>query len=254
MSAFNALWTVPAVRLTVAEEVAAIAAAKKGDSEAQLRLFTAYVPALNSAAAQYAALLSLDDARQTALLGFLEVIAAHDPEKSDRLAGKMRVRLHDAMTEAASDASNGFTVPARTLRRFFNVMKAANGDVAEAARIAPTFELATDRFYDVLAAVRADESLDLEVEINGGDAATTVVGEVTGPREIADAEDRVLVDLAFRAVNDFEADVCRLAYGFAEYDTVPDAEIGHRLGGFGRLKIQRTRTRALDKMRVALGA
>ena len=48
------------------------------------------------------------------------------------------------------------------------------------------------------------------------------------------------------------ATVCRLAYGFEDRDPISDVEIAEELGG-SRATTQRTRTRALDKMRFALG-
>ncbi|MEU4568638.1 hypothetical protein [Micromonospora sp. NPDC023956] len=256
MSAFTNIWDVKAVSIEdAAEEAALIGAAQAGDEAATMRLFAAYVAAIRSAVSRYSTSLPVEDARQAAFLGFLEVIRTHDAERSERLAGKLRVRVHDALSEAASAASGGFTVPARTLRRFFGILSRAEGDIVQAAALAPSFEMSEDTFWDVLAAVKADESLDLEVEMNGGADAVSIADEIAAPREIVDAEDRVLVELAFRAVDDFERQVCRMAYGFTDYDNeVPDAEIGHRLGGFGRLKIQRARTRALGKMREALGA
>lgn len=253
MSAYAALWTVSAESIAdPAEEAALIEAAKAGDERATLRLFAAYVAAVRGIVAQYASTLGLEDARQAALLGFLEVVAAHDPARSPRLAGQIRVRLHDALTEAASSSAGGFTVPARTLRRFFGILARADGDVEEAAKLAPAYEMSGDTFYAVLAAVKADESLDLEIETNG-DESVSVLDEIAAPREIVDAEDRILCDLAFRAVTPRENNVISLAYGFADYDPQPDAVIGDRLG-FSRLKALRIRQAGLTKMRAALGA
>lgn len=253
MSIFARIWDLPAVAIAdPSEEAATIKAAQSGDEAAILALFSAYAPALRGAVSHYlTASLPLDDARQAAALGLLEAIHMHDASLSDRLAGMIRTRVHDALSEAVSAATGGFTVPARTLRRFFGILKRADGDIGEAAKLAPEFEMSVDTFYSVLAAVKADESLDLEIETNGGADAISVMAEIVAPREITDAEDRVLVEVAFRAVDGLETQVCSLAYGFADYDPQPDAEVGFRLG-FSRLKAQRTRSRALSKMRKAL--
>ncbi|RLK22671.1 DNA-directed RNA polymerase specialized sigma subunit [Micromonospora sp. M71_S20] len=260
MSAFAQLWTVTTTPLDVEEEPAVIAAAQAGDEAATLRLFAAYQPALRAAVKQsmvgLGGRMTRDDAQQAATLGFLEALRVYRPdaETGGRLAAFLRHRLADEMTLAASDMTGGFSVPSRTLRRFFGIMARADRDPVEAARIAPDFEMSEETFWLIWTAVRAESSLEEAVEIHGDADRAAPVGDASEPRGVADAEDRVLCDLAFRAVDDFERDVCRLAYGFADFDPQPDAEIGHRLGGFSRLKVQRTRTRALGKMRSALGA
>ncbi|OZV74741.1 hypothetical protein CA850_29630 [Micromonospora echinospora] len=245
------MWDAPVEHIaTAAEEVELIAAAGAGDEDALLRLFASYVPHLCQAVGAYTKVLPLDDARQAAFLGLVSAVRAFDPAQSDRLVSVIRQHAHAELSAAAQAAGTGFTVPSRTVERFFGILAKAGNDVAEAAKIAPAYEMTADTFYSVLGAVTAGASLETALEARGD----AVFGNVVAPREIADAEDRVLVELAFRAVDDFERDVCRLAYGFSDFDPVPDAEIGHRLGKFSRLKIQRTRTRALGKMRSALGA
>ncbi|MFG3715835.1 hypothetical protein [Micromonospora sp. NPDC047730] len=254
MSTFAQLWTVHTEPIPADDEAAVIAAAQTGDEAATLRLFAAYQPALR-AAVRHTTRLDRDDARQAATLGFLEAVRAFDPDRHEggRLAGVLRHHVADALSEASSDALGGFTVPGRTLRRYFGILKRADGDPVEAARIAPEFEMTAETFWAVWAGVTANDSLEEAIAAHGA-VCVAPVGDLAEPRGVADAEDRVLAELAFRSVDDFERDVCRLAYGFADFDPQPDAEIGHRLGGFGRLKIQRTRTRALGKMASALGA
>lgn len=69
---------------------------------------------------------------------------------------------------------------------------------------------------------------------------------------IRDVEDAVLAQAALRAVDPLEKAVCVLAYGFDDRDPISDAEIAEELT-MSRATTQRTRTRALDKMRSALG-
>lgn len=255
MPAFAQLWDAPAERIADgAEEVALIIAAQAGAEYAVMRLFTAYVPALRSAVRQYGATLPLDDARQTACLAFLEIIREHDTTRCERLAGRLAKRLPDYLCEATSDASEGLTVPPRTLRRFFGFLRQADGDVLAAEELAVAAGMGRETFRAVLTAVRANRSLDAEVMIRGADHAVPLCDVSDYSRETSHAEDRLLVEVAFGAVNGAEEAVCRLAYGFEEFgEPVVDAEIGHRLG-MTRLKALRTRQRALSKMREALGA
>lgn len=248
------LWSAEPVRIADADtERETIARAKLGDQDATLTLARAYLPAMRSAVAKYGSTMELDDARQAAFLGLLNAIAAFDADRGGRLATIVRQHVTDALASAAGESGHGFTVPERTLKRFFGILARVDGDVVKAAEIAPDFEMTTETFYGVLQAVRATGSLEAALEADG-DVIASGIGPVVADREYADAEDRMLVDMAFRAVDETEAEVCRMAYGFGEYyNPLPDAEIGSRLG-MGRVKTLRTRQRALRKMRSALGA
>lgn len=258
MTHMDALWASPAARFADAQdEVRVIAHAKVGREDAQLRLFQAYVPALRSAVSRYTRVLSRDDARQAAFMGLLSAVDAFDMSRSDRLASLLKQHVTDALASAASEATGGFTVPERSLKRFFGILARADGDVSVAAQIAPDHAMTVETFHTILAAVSTgslDEATDPDRpsvgQVSGYDPTAV---PVTSEREVADFEDAILVDIAFRAVDDVERSVCRLAYGFAEYDPQPDAEIGARLG-MGRVKTLRTRQAALAKMRDAIGA
>ncbi|SCL32878.1 hypothetical protein GA0070616_4578 [Micromonospora nigra] len=255
MSTIAQLWTgTPKPIRDAAEEAAAIRDAQAGDNAATLRLFSAYQPALR-AAVRAVTSIPADDARQAATVGFLLAVRAWQPDADGggRLAGIMRQHIADALAEATGAANGGFSVPDRTLKRYFGILRRAGGCAVAAAELAPSFEMASDTFWAVWAAVKANGSLE-EALAHEQETYVSPIGDLPAPRGVADAEDRVLCEAAFRAVTDVERDVCRLAYGFADFDPQPDAEIGARLGGMPRLKVQRTRTRALAKMADALGA
>lgn len=243
--------------MTEAEEAASILAAQAGDDAAKMALLRAYGPALRSAVARFgkgSEGLEVGDLQSAALASFLELIVTHDPEKGPRLAGRVTSALAQGLAEEfASSAS--FTVPSRTLKRFFGVLKAADGDVEEAERLASEFGMGLETFRAVLAAVRTSS---LEARQEGGSAEeggrASGFGEqpVRASSPVADVEDRVLVEMAFSEVSDEEARIVELAYGFTEYDPVPDAEIGHRLG-LTRPTVQRRRASALGTMRKTIG-
>lgn len=237
------------------EEAALIASAQAGDDGAKMRLVSAYGPALRSAVSRFAkgidsSDLSLDDLQSAALVALLELIETHDPAVSPRLAGRVAQHLAAALGEEFTTAA-AFTVPSRTLKRFYGILKAADGDVETAEGLAPDHGMTRETFRDVLSAVRGTTSLDAGSDEDGeserGDAKPVVSAS-----PIVDVEDRILVDLAFRAVEDDEERICRLAYGFTEYDPQPDAEIAHRMG-LTRPTVQRKRAKALGSMRKALG-
>ena len=248
-------------RLELDIERATITLAQAGDQTAQLHLMRAYAPALRNGVTWFTRALpsmpqvaDLEDVRSQAVMGLLEAIQAFDPETHDRLAALAGSYIRNAVAVAAGPVA-AFTVPERTLKRFFGILRAADGDAARAADLAPEYEMKRETFLAVLSAVRNVDSYDQlttaddeQPGFGGREMSVHPIAHDT----IADVEDAVLVEVAFGAMDTFERDVVRLGYGFAEYDTVPDAEIAARLG-YSRPKIQRTRTGALVKARSALG-
>lgn len=233
-------------RLDLDVELAAIADAKAGGNDGLLALVLAYAPVLRARTGRYREILDTDEARSAAVCGLLE--AAHAVTPGSRLAGVVADYIGRALADAAGE-HGAVTIPSRTATRFFGILRRAEGDVEAAAALAPAYNMSRETFFDCLRALRT-EALD---EPAAPDAAPRDAGAVSLWEPAADAEDRVLVEMAFAAVDELETAVCRLAYGFADYDPQPDAEIGDRLG-MGRATVQRRRTGALVKMRDALGA
>jgi len=256
-------------RLELADERSLITLAQAGDETAKLRLMRAYAPALRNGVTWFTRAVptipqtaDLEDVRSQAVMGLLEAIDAFDPETHDRLAALAASYIRNAVAVAAGPIA-AFSVPERTLKRFFGILRAADGDTVRAADIAPDYEMKRETFLAVLSAVRNVDSYDALTAAEDEHGRVTKGGQSgEGSRDItafpiahdsiADVEDAVLVEVAFGAMDTFERDVVRLGYGFAEYDTVPDAEIAARLG-YSRPKIQRTRSGALVKARSALG-
>lgn len=257
--------------LDEATEAQLIADAQTGDTAAKSRLIEAYGPALRAAARNFGrgvvdgrspyagdygmgnSEIDTDDLQSTALVGFLSLIEDHDPEKSPRLAGRVAPYLARFLADEFS-AVSAFTVPTRTLSRFYGILKAAEGDAARAETLAGEYGMSVDVFRDVYAAVRGTGSLDAfeHEELTSGSSTSATASPVFTPSPVVDVEDRILVDMAFAAMDDDEARVCELYYGFTEYEPVPDAEIAHRTGA-SRPAVQRKRTKALKKSRLALG-
>jgi DNA-directed RNA polymerase specialized sigma subunit len=256
-------------RLSLEDERLAIELAQHGDQAAQTKLLLAYAPALRNGVQWFARALpstpqraDLEDVRSQAILGFLEAIKAFSLNSHDRLAAIAPQYIRNAVAVSASSATS-FTVPERTLKRFFGILREAEGNAARAADLAPSFEMKRDTFLAVLSAVRNVTSYDgLSSGGTANGASVHGWGDGENTKEphafpIWDANeaavvDRILVEMAFTAVDELEAQVMLLAYGFTDYEPIPDAEVGHRLG-FSRAKAQRTRTAALEKMRHSLG-
>lgn len=256
---------------SAAHERSTISLAQDGDEVATLALVYAYAPTLRAAAARHERTLGREEARQATVLGLLEAVHAFDLSSDyERLAAIVWEYVADAVQTAAGTMV-AISVPSRTLKRFFGILRRADGDLEAAALAAPKHELSTESFWAIVDALRVDSTdvgrvggaqqlrYDLAGSASPGGAhwESPVMTKAQplwqdSDRGTSDAEDRILAEVALRSVDDFSRDVCRLAYGFSEADPIPDAEIAHRLG-YSRPKVQRTRTTALVKMRDALG-
>ncbi|WNN93999.1 helix-turn-helix DNA binding domain protein [Arthrobacter phage Nitro] len=243
----------------------AILAAKKGDETATLDLMYAYAPALRNGVKWYTRAIpavdradGLEEIHSVAVFGLLEAIAAFDADAGyDRLAATIGEYVANAVAEHAQ-AVCGLTVPSRTLKRFFSILRKAEGNVYEAAALAPKYHMTRETFLAVLSAVRSESYDAYAVKEEEGAASGDLLGktETGGIFPVLDAYEavnqRMEIEAAFAAVDDVEESVCRLAYGFETYgDPVPDGEIGHKLG-MTRPTVQRRRASALGKMREAL--
>lgn len=258
MNTFDQIFTyTDTVALAVEEEADLISRAQQGDTDAQMTLVTAYGPALRSAVARFrkgmvegATDLDVEDLQSAALVALLDLIQTHDPEVSPRLAGRVAQHLAAALGEEFSSAS-AFAVPSRTLKRFFGILKEADGDLAAAEALAPERQMRASTFREIAALVRS-ESVEGISSDDEGAPVDFFAEPVFAPTPVVDVEDKILVEAAFAAVDDEQERICRLSYGFTEYEPVPDAEIAHRMG-LTRPTVQRKRGKALGAMRKALG-
>lgn len=257
--------------VTAAEECELIADAQAGNDLAYMRLLNLYGPLLRATVTRAAKTMEVEDAQGVALLAFQETVATHIGQVEEGYNGRLSGRLVDAVREAlgvARATETSFKIPARTLTRYQGILNAAEGDPNLAVELAPQHGMAGDTWIRIHHAAKAksfEGSLEGHGEALKGQSYSGHAGTGTawdgdghgsglygdGREPIADVEDAILVRLAFKAVDDEEARIVEMAYGFTDYDTVPDAEIGHRLG-LTRPTVQRRRSSALSKMRKAL--
>ena len=264
----------------VAPEVEAdiIRAAQAGDEAATYHLIALYAPAARNALARFSEALDREDAEQEVLLSFLGLIASHDADKSPRLAGRVIESFRRDLVAAANAASGGWSIPSRTLDRFYGILRRAEGDLAKGAEMAPAHEMPAETFLNIANVLRGTVSLDgrsgdgdTTVRVTDGGTAeadgwgSTSV-QIVGAREanpFADIEDRLAVQVAMSALDERETAITRFAYGFDA--VVIDGDVlspeGHApladtyvatATGLTRPTVQRTRAAALGKMRAAL--
>lgn len=252
-------------KLPLEKEREAIRAAKRGDEAATLKLLYAYACALRKVSGMYrdaggawaggpgdSGLAA--DRRMAAVEGFLEALCAFDLDGiHSRLAATVEGYVANSISTAVI-VPVAMNVPERTLKRFYSILRKADGDPVKGASLAPRYSMTAETFNAVLTALRGTQSLDGPSDDADGPSGSPsrLEVQVCGPDYYGDVEDKLLVEAAFAAVDDLEEEVCRLAYGFSDDDPIPDSEVGHRLG-LSRPKVQRVRASALGKMRAAVG-
>ncbi|MFF5793667.1 hypothetical protein ACFY5D_16600 [Paeniglutamicibacter sp. NPDC012692] len=254
---FNSYIAVP----TLTEEVERnlISEALEGNETAIETLLFTYAPVLKSAIKKAPWSADKEDVQSAVLLGFLEALKAFDPSKHKRLAGVIK-KLVLAETSKIGQDAMGFHVPERTLSRFFNLLRQADGNIYYALSLAPEQSMSAEVFISILTALRQIGSIDKALSDGDVEAAWKLVdGPLVATEPIAET-DLELIRIIFedRGDNlDFterELKVVHTAYGFLDYDdqVKPDAEVGEILD-LTRSTVQRTRTSALIKARNRLG-
>jgi len=251
-----------------ADERQAIALAAHGDQAALEKLLLAYAPIIrklvgvhrHSGGARSTDGMdphALDDLRGAALLGVMEAVHAFDPEAHVRLGAVLGGYVADAVKATGSAPASSLSIQSRTLTRFFGIVREAGGDMVAAEALAPQREMLVETFRAIRSALRDGLSYDALAGVDGEGEGQAWEAGATGfhyadTDAIADVEDAMLVAAAFRAVDETETSVCRLAYGFDDRDPLTHDEVAVELG-MSLSTARRTRTRALDKMRSALG-
>lgn len=228
-----------------------IAAAQSGDTAAADTLYRSVITNLRAWSREYSDTIDFEDALAAASLAFSEAVADFVPGKGASFLGLLRTYVTSALTDAGRQGGKTgrgvrVSVPERTLKRFYAILRAADYDLARGLEIAASKDMATDTFRDLYYALASDDGAVTE-----DDEAEVYL--IPDPSSVElQAEETLLLETAWKAVDDFETDVCRLAYGFSDYRPNSDGEIAEKLG-YGRATIQRRRQGALSKMRVSLG-
>jgi DNA-directed RNA polymerase specialized sigma24 family protein len=218
-------------------------AAKEGDAAAYETVLSDLAPNLLALARSFSdAIGDFEEAESVAIHGFAEALEAYRPQDDPDGVGVLAIlsgNVRERLSEAAG-STHAVTVPARTLRRYFAILKRADGDVSAAAALAPALDLSEEAFWSIHGAV------------SGGGPLTEDTDTEEDPAQRA--ENAALARQALHALAptpDLHAIATR-AYGFHDYRAQTDAEIGGELG-MTRPTVQRRRQAALGIMREAVG-
>lgn len=227
-------------------------------------LYLAYRPVILATRKRYREHLDRDDLDQELYAAFLEVVETHDVEASPRLAGRISQMLTNALDRAVSTATNAWSIPPRTLQRFYGILRRADGDLERAAELAPEYLMPTETFLWIAHLLRKTGSLTPAPSDDGDERENNnVAGIIVGsePRDAyEDADDHLLAQAALRSLPAHQREIVEYAYGFTPVvidgvtvdPVVPDRVIGHLIGK-SRLYVLRQRNAALATMREALG-
>lgn len=249
---FN-IWTGTAARTrwTAEESRALIASAQNGDENAMMTLLEGYRPLLRAALTEFKRNDPADDdAQSLVVLAAVEAIKAFDLNSDrDYVGGDIAHRARRALSADGGRWNGGVSVPSRTLERWWAAVRKADGNLERAEEYAKAAKLDIHAFRAVTAAItgRAPEDVsECTDEIGGG---------IDTLAELDRIEDQRAVKAALESVTGHHFDVVWIHYGFSDPDAgqVPDAEVGHRLGGRSRLWALRRRQEALNIMRATLG-
>lgn len=239
---------------SVAEERELIGATKRGDNNACGALLTQYAPVIKKYAAQAPKSVDREEIQGALMLGFMEAVTAFNEVEHSNLAVILPNHLKRALTTVGVHSCS-FTIPARSLSRWLGILKKADGDVWEGARIAPDSGMSRSTFLSIHSALRSTNSLD--ALLSAGPYVVHALRIQT--QEPVGESDGELVGLVFSErgddndLNQREAEVLRRVYGWWTYGSMQtDDAVGVEMG-LSRATVQRTRQGALEKARRRLG-
>ncbi|MDR6866800.1 DNA-directed RNA polymerase sigma subunit (sigma70/sigma32) [Microbacterium resistens] len=217
-------------------EFALIVKAQAGDERATLALMRQYAVGLRGLAKrEYARAgehVDAEETRQNVALAFMEALAACDG--TVRLAAKLQVAAFKVADEF--HLVGVLSMSSRARSRFFQVRREV-GVGADVEAVAVELGMSRETYRAVEAALSAAPVDDhRNVAVDGGFEAV---------------DKGAMCARAFAAVEELTESIIRDAYGFTEYEPIPDGEIAYRRG-LSRSKVQRVRTGGLERMRRVL--
>lgn len=203
-----------------ADEVRLIMEAQAGNERAMERLLDAYSPVIEKVAHRHSHGDNYEDAVQEVRIIFLTAVREHDLSRGGRLytyiGGRLGVEMNDILA-----ADNQWGIPARTMQRFDQILKAADNDEDAAAAMAPKFGMSTKKFIEYHRMTKEVKSIAYSVETSetGTTIEDTFDGPMFGGGEVTDAYDAVIDRMTVEqmmadSMGDEHDHIVRMAYGF----------------------------------------
>lgn len=216
-----------------------IASARANNVDALVALIRGYGPAIRKAAKMVP---HLDDEEVASAV--LEAVAEALADAEASLAPHLPRALREAFTEA-SRGSQAYSIPARTLSRYFSILRKAEGDPGKALSICAEHHMTRETFMAVTEAlVTAEPVLAPDGE---------VLWHVTTPEPLEDEATSELLAACWQAVDSDEELILQSLYGFLSYGAPRTPEETSYYTGIPKRDVVKLKRTGLTAMREALG-
>ena len=184
------------------QEAELIAKAQAGDESATLALIKQYSPLIKRTV-NGAGYMDKEDAVQEVLVEILSVIKSHDTDKHPRLAGRLSSALSGAVKEAGRKEQSQFKIPSGTVKRYNQILRAAEGKKEKALTLCSLYKMKPSTFLHIHNLINRVDSIDEVTNIAGSQMDSTI-------------EDSLLCAYGFTSLTDEEEEVIKTSYGFSE--------------------------------------
>lgn len=239
-----------------------VTAAQAGDRKAREDLVKGMEGLVHRAARQFTegSTIPAEDLRQECWVAILESLQTFDPQHGTSFETYCWGPMRRTMAAAMPNYLAGPSIPSRTMDRYWEVMKAAQGDVSVALEIASSMDMKTGTFAMVHQAVsgtwsiHAGFSTEEEAPVDGGYTPNTLgaAGDVPTMDSFEELASSMEAEAYLAVLTDpREVGVLKMALGFNGKDPMTHAEIGKAIG-VSRQMVDKISTRALVKIREAI--
>jgi RNA polymerase sigma-B factor len=237
------------------EEKRLFGANRSGDARAREQLVERFLPLAQSIARRYGRRGEpLDDLQQVAALALVKAIDSFDADRGTAFSSYAVPSIAGALKRYYRDAGWSVRPPrdvqdvAINVRRLEDELHTPSGAPPTAAQIAEQLGLPVEAVLEAREAYHARfcESLDKPRSSGDGEDAEPLGNTIgVSSEELAQADDRVMVETLLHTLDARERMVVRLYY----HEDLTQAEIGQRLG-YSQMHVSRMLRSAVNKLMI----
>lgn len=245
-------------RLTPEEEKNLSWRAQNGDQAAINKLVESNLLLVVSIAKKYYGCgLPLMDLIQEGNLGLMKAAERYDGEKGFRFSTYATYWIKQAISRALGDKGRTIRIPANVLENLAKVKKAYAEFIQEgiqspdAEQLAARTGIELSKVKDVLDLAQVNASLDTPVDDDG----ETSMGDLIADSQAEDGfaklvleANREIIDRVFATLNEREAEILRMRFGFDRNKPMTLVEIGDHYG-LSKERIRQLEGKAIRKLR-----
>ena len=245
-------------RLTPEEEKNLSWRAQNGDQAAINKLVESNLLLVVSIAKKYYGCgLPLMDLIQEGNLGLMKAAERYDGEKGFRFSTYATYWIKQAISRALGEKGRAIRIPANVLENLAKVKKAYAEFIQEdiqspdAEQLAARTGIELSKVKDVLDLAQVNASLDTPVDDDG----ETSMGDLIADSQAEDGfaklvleANREIIDRVFATLNEREAEILRMRFGFDRNKPMTLVEIGDHYG-LSKERIRQLEGKAIRKLR-----